>query len=267
MKRPIGGSSISRLIAASSWSRSCSASGLPVKRRRDGIAAARRGTFDRQRVERVPPSNPFGCQSPRSCNSSSGSSSSRTSFTVVSDRSTWPPSRPSSGAPPRARRARRSPRCRTPRPCGSRPHAHFARAATPHPRRALRGGGRAHGGRRLREDEEEAVALPVDLDPVVRLHRPRTRLVVQREYLLVALAPELAQHPRRAFDVGEEKVTVPTGRAVVSTIRLRRYSRRRPAATVFIRRRGLAKQPVALREERRAVDQRAHVLTRVCPLR
>jgi hypothetical protein len=86
------------------------------------------------------------------------------------------------------------------------PHAHFldVRPLRVH-ERALHGGGRPHGRRRVDEDEEETVALAIDLDSVVRLDRAPDDLVVQRHNLLVSFAAELAQHPSRAFDVGEEK--------------------------------------------------------------
>jgi hypothetical protein len=60
-------------------------------------------------------------------------------------------------------------------------------------------------GRRAREDGEERVALAVDLDPVVLGERAAEQLVVPREDLAVAIAPELLQEPGRPLDVREEK--------------------------------------------------------------
>ena len=76
-----------------------------------------------------------------------------------------------------------------------------------------RGGGQgALRGRRGRdrrpgapEDEEERVALAVDLDPAVLGEGLPEQLVVLREQRSVTLAPELFQQPCRAFDVGKEK--------------------------------------------------------------
>jgi hypothetical protein len=55
------------------------------------------------------------------------------------------------------------------------------------------------------EDDEERVALGVDLDPAGLDERLPQQLVVGREDVAVAVAPELLQQPRGAFDVGEQE--------------------------------------------------------------
>ena len=90
----------------------------------------------------------------------------------------------------RARRRRRATRARR------------ARAGRRRPRRPPR--------RPPANDGEELVAVAVDLVPPVGLDGLRNEPAVSREDLAVAVAEPLDEL-RRAFDVGEERVTVPVG--------------------------------------------------------
>ena len=77
--------------------------------------------------------------------------------------------------------------------------------------RPLRRRGSGDRRRRAPEDEEEGVALPVDLRPVMGAEGLAQQRVVLREQGAVALAAQLLQEPRRALDVREEKGDRPGG--------------------------------------------------------
>jgi hypothetical protein len=83
-----------------------------------------------------------------------------------------------------------------------RAHSHPDRAGRERRRDLL---GRLDCAVRRREREEERVALRVDLHPVLRLAGAAHDTPVRLERLRVALVAELAQQPRRALDVREEK--------------------------------------------------------------
>src|SRR5262249_28048347 len=79
--------------------------------------------------------------------------------------------------------------------------------------RALGRGRGEDGGARAPEDEEERIALAVDLDPSVgREGLPENR-VVCRKQLAVPVAAELFQEARGASMSEKRKVTVPEGRS------------------------------------------------------
>ena len=69
----------------------------------------------------------------------------------------------------------------------------------------LRRGGSRDGGTRAAEDGEEGIALAVDLDSAGRPKGLLEQAVVGRQELRVAVAAELLQQPRRAFDVREQE--------------------------------------------------------------
>ena len=71
--------------------------------------------------------------------------------------------------------------------------------------RALGGDGRRDGGSGAAEDEEEGVALAVDLDPAVLREGAPQQLVVPLQELPVALPPKVLEQARRALDVREQE--------------------------------------------------------------
>ena len=76
---------------------------------------------------------------------------------------------------------------------------------------------RLGGGLGFSEDGEELVAARVDLVAARRRDGLAEEAPDVREDRLPALV-ELAGEPRRAFDVGEEKVTVPVGSALTQGV-------------------------------------------------
>jgi len=72
--------------------------------------------------------------------------------------------------------------------------------------------GRSHDGRvRLAEDDEERVALGVDLDPGRLDERGAQEPVMLREEVAVAVAPEGLEQTSRALDVREHEGDRPRG--------------------------------------------------------
>jgi hypothetical protein len=66
-------------------------------------------------------------------------------------------------------------------------------------------GSSLHRPRRRREGNEKRIALGVDFDPAVRGEGLAQDAAVVCERLRVRPRAELAEQPRRAFDVGEEE--------------------------------------------------------------
>jgi hypothetical protein len=71
--------------------------------------------------------------------------------------------------------------------------------------RALRRRGRVYGRAGAAEDDEERVALGVDLDSAAVGEGGPQKAVVGREDLPVAIPPKACEQASRAFDIGEQE--------------------------------------------------------------